>query len=225
MLTDGGVTLPRNKHPEETVAKIMDVSLKLFLEKGFEQTTVLDIVDNLGGLTRGAFYHHFKTKEEVLIAIFDKESSESSNTSFQKAKDANVDNGLERVRLFIRYELLANIENERNAMSKLALPLLSNPRFLIDNLKSIPKDASVFIPFIEEGIADGSIKPHNPKVIAELGLLLINFWLIPSIFPCEREDSLVKIALIKQIFDGVGVPIFDEEIVGIMLQIFDSIDW
>lgn len=61
--------MPRNKYPEETVQKILDASLKLFLEKGYEQTTVLDIVDNLGGLTRGAFYHHFKSKEEVLDAL------------------------------------------------------------------------------------------------------------------------------------------------------------
>ena len=39
----------------------LDVSLKLFLEKGYEETTILDIVDQLGGLTRGAFYHHFKS--------------------------------------------------------------------------------------------------------------------------------------------------------------------
>ena len=48
--------MPRNKYPEETVQKILDVSMKLFLEKGYEETTVLDIVGELGGLTRGAFY-------------------------------------------------------------------------------------------------------------------------------------------------------------------------
>ena len=29
-------TMPRNKYPEETVQKILDVSMKLFLEKGYE---------------------------------------------------------------------------------------------------------------------------------------------------------------------------------------------
>ena len=48
--------MPRNKYPEETVQKILDVSMKLFLEKGYEETTILDIVGELGGLTRGAFY-------------------------------------------------------------------------------------------------------------------------------------------------------------------------
>ena len=52
--------MPRNKYPEETVQKILDAALKLFLEKGYEETTVLDIIGEMGGMTRGAFYHHFK---------------------------------------------------------------------------------------------------------------------------------------------------------------------
>ena len=39
--------MPRNKYPEETVQKILDVSMKLFLEKGYEETTILDIVREL----------------------------------------------------------------------------------------------------------------------------------------------------------------------------------
>ena len=68
----GGEFLPRNKYPEETVQKILDASLKLFLEKGYEKTTVLDIISEMGGLTRGAFYHHFKSKEEVFDALCEK---------------------------------------------------------------------------------------------------------------------------------------------------------
>ena len=61
--------MARNKHPEETVEKILAVSAKLFMEKGYEHTTLQDIIDNLGGLTKGAIYHHFKGKEEILLAI------------------------------------------------------------------------------------------------------------------------------------------------------------
>ena len=61
--------MPRNKYPEETVQTILDAAFKLFTEKGYENTTVLDIVDQMGGLTRGAFYHHFKSKEEVMSAL------------------------------------------------------------------------------------------------------------------------------------------------------------
>ena len=51
--------MPRNKYPEETVQKILDASLKLFLEKGYEETTLKDIISEMGGVTRADFYHHF----------------------------------------------------------------------------------------------------------------------------------------------------------------------
>ena len=58
--------MARNKHPEETVEKILAVSAKLFMEKGYEHTTLQDIIDNLGGLTKGAIYHHFKGRRSSL---------------------------------------------------------------------------------------------------------------------------------------------------------------
>ena len=61
--------MARNKYPEETVNKILDVSMRLFLEKGFENTSMQDIVDGLGGLSKGAIYHHFKSKEDILGAV------------------------------------------------------------------------------------------------------------------------------------------------------------
>ena len=64
--------MARNKNPEETVNLILDVSYRLFLEKGYEQTTIQDIVDQLGGLTKGAVYHHFKSKEDILDAMIER---------------------------------------------------------------------------------------------------------------------------------------------------------
>ena len=61
--------MARNKHPEVTEERILDVAQQLFLEKGYENTTIQDIVDGLGGLTKGAVYHHFKSKEEIMDAV------------------------------------------------------------------------------------------------------------------------------------------------------------
>jgi len=57
--------MARNKSPEVTAEKILEVSKWFFLEKGYDDTTIQDIVNNLGGLTKGAVYHHFKSKEEI----------------------------------------------------------------------------------------------------------------------------------------------------------------
>ena len=64
--------MARNKYPEITEERILEVAERLFLEKGFEQTTIQDIVDALGDLTKGAVYHHFKSKEEIIDAVSDR---------------------------------------------------------------------------------------------------------------------------------------------------------
>ena len=214
--------MPRNKYPEETVKKILDVSLKLFLEKGYEQTTILDIVDNLGGLTRGAFYLHFKSKEEVLEAIFN--SDLDNNNPFEEAKKIEAANGLERVKHALKLALFDNIQSEQSiALIKFALPMMSNPRFLTEKLKYDQETVKVLAPMIEEGMADGSVKPGNAKVLASLFMLLANFWMFPSIFPCDKEESIAKAMVIKQIFEGLGLPIIDEEVEKVFFHVFDTI--
>lgn len=45
--------MARNKYPEETYELILDVSTRLFFEKGYEKTSLQDIINELGGLTKG----------------------------------------------------------------------------------------------------------------------------------------------------------------------------
>ena len=70
--------MARNKYPEETYQLILDVSTRLFFEKGYEQTSLQDIIDGLGGLTKGAIYYHFRSKEEILIAVVERMSKGNS---------------------------------------------------------------------------------------------------------------------------------------------------
>jgi AcrR family transcriptional regulator len=48
--------------------EFLQTSLELFYEKGYENTTIQDIIDHLG-VSKGAFYHYFKSKEDVIVAI------------------------------------------------------------------------------------------------------------------------------------------------------------
>ena len=47
---------------------ILSTSLKLFLQKSFKEVTMKEIVDKTG-LSKGAFYHYFKSKEEVFSEV------------------------------------------------------------------------------------------------------------------------------------------------------------
>ncbi len=58
----------REKQKEETVADILRVAKELFYELGYEKTTIHNIAERCG-LSKGALYHHFKSKEEVLKRI------------------------------------------------------------------------------------------------------------------------------------------------------------
>ena len=52
--------------------RILQAAERLFLEKGYDNTTIQDIVDALGDLTKGAVYHHFKSKEDIMEAVGDR---------------------------------------------------------------------------------------------------------------------------------------------------------
>jgi AcrR family transcriptional regulator len=59
------------KEPEVRKGEILDAAQKLFVEKGYAKTTVTDIL-NVYGLSKGLFYHYFKSKEEVMDAIIER---------------------------------------------------------------------------------------------------------------------------------------------------------
>ena len=44
------------------------VALELFYKKGYENTTIKDIIEEIG-VSKGAFYHYFESKEDVIVAI------------------------------------------------------------------------------------------------------------------------------------------------------------
>ncbi|MFF8097792.1 TetR/AcrR family transcriptional regulator [Streptomyces sp. NPDC016675] len=54
----------------DTRQRIQDVALELFAEQGYEKTSLREIAERLD-VTKAALYYHFKTKEEILVSIFE----------------------------------------------------------------------------------------------------------------------------------------------------------
>ncbi|MFF5445278.1 TetR/AcrR family transcriptional regulator [Streptomyces sp. NPDC012888] len=52
-----------------TRQRIQDVALELFAEQGYEKTSLREIAERLE-VTKAALYYHFKTKEEIIISLF-----------------------------------------------------------------------------------------------------------------------------------------------------------
>ena len=55
---------------EETRTKITEAAIKLFSSSGYNKASVDDICTE-AGISKGAFYHHFKSKQELFMALLD----------------------------------------------------------------------------------------------------------------------------------------------------------
>ncbi|WP_142161085.1 TetR/AcrR family transcriptional regulator [Streptomyces luteogriseus] len=60
----------RQRRRGDTRRRIQDVALELFAEHGYEKTSLREIAECLE-VTKAALYYHFKTKEEILVSIFE----------------------------------------------------------------------------------------------------------------------------------------------------------
>jgi AcrR family transcriptional regulator len=65
-----GRAVPQRAGSEETRRQIVDTALTLFRERGFETTTIRDIAAG-AGLSLGAAYYYFKSKEAIVGAYYD----------------------------------------------------------------------------------------------------------------------------------------------------------
>ena len=59
---------------------ILETATVLFAEQGFEKTSVASICEN-AGVSKGLVYHHFTSKEDILIAIYEQSTQEMMNLS------------------------------------------------------------------------------------------------------------------------------------------------
>ena len=202
--------MARNRHPEETVNLILDVAFRLFMEKGYEHTSVQDIINNLGGLSKGAIYHHFKSKEEILVAVTDRMTAES-NQMLAVIRDRSDLNGKEKLKTIFRESISRPVQND---IFTVAPGFHNNPKLLFSLLHDTIDNAApdYILPIIRQGISDGSIKTDYPEQLAELILLAANVWMNPMIFDSTEEESYRKFMVFRQMLQGFGLDIVDDEI-------------
>lgn len=201
--------MARNKHPEETVNLILDVAFRLFLEQGYERTSIQDIINHLGGLSKGAIYHHFKSKEDILMAVTDR-MTEESNRMLVRVRDRTGLTGKEKLQTIFKESISRPVQDE---IFKVAPELSNNPRLIFSILQETIEEAApdYIKPIIEQGIADGSICTEYPAELAELVLLAANIWMNPMIFDDTEEKSYRKFMVFAQMMKGLGLDIVDKE--------------
>lgn len=210
--------MARNKYPEVTVEKILDAAQRLFLEKGYDNTTIQDIVNELDGLSKGAVYHHFKSKEEIMDAVSDRMFT--ANNPFEAVRRRSDLNGLQKLREAIR---LNQSDEARTNMTIQSIPITRNPRLLVEMIESNQRILTpYYLELLEEGNKDGSLHTEYAKEIAELLPLLTSLWLLPNVFPADKEGMKHKFYFLGDMLEKMGVPLMDDSIYALVEEFFDK---
>ncbi|MEG2297113.1 MAG: TetR/AcrR family transcriptional regulator [Clostridium sp.] len=211
--------MARNKYPEETVRLILEESLKLFIKKGYENTSIQDIIDNLGGLSKGAIYHHFKSKEEIFDAACKKIGDENS-IYYDKIRDDKNKNGYEKLKTMI---MAAYANPNNDAVISMTTQIMSDPKFMMNQIEEMYEIVApnYIEPIIRQGIRDGSIKTDYPKELAEVMITLLNIWINPIIAKTSVDEMKQKLKFLGVLLHGIGIDILDDEITAQYLLYFE----
>ena len=194
--------------------KILEATGALFAEKGFDATTMQDIMAR-SGLSKGAIYHHFKSKEEIMQALGDKMFFD--NNPFDEIRKRTELNGLQKIRELLK---INQTDTKRNDFNMAAIPILKDPRILATAVEANRRVLTpLWLELLEGGKADGSIKTEYAKELSEL-LPLINFWLMPSIYPATAEEIQHKFIFIVEVLSKMGLPLMEDDEIKVMAQKF-----
>ncbi len=198
---------PAKKTPDEWRREILNAAQKLFISKGYEETSISDIMDMAGG-AKGMFYRCFQSKEAVMHALGNQMFFE--NNPFDAVKERKDLNGLQKIKSLL---VVNQSDAERNQLNMQAIPILKDPHILA---AAVEENRRVLTPLwlelLEEGKNDGSIKTEYVKELSEL-LPLINFWLMPSVFPATEKELHHKYLFVMEVLNHMGLPIFDDKMV------------
>jgi len=195
---------PVKKTPEQWRNEIQNAAQKLFLSQGYEETSIADIMEIVGG-AKGMFYRFFQSKEEVMQALGDQMFFD--NNPFEAVRMHSDWNALQKVRELLR---LNRADAEREKLNVQAIPILKDPRILATAIQANRRVLTpLWFELLEEGQRDGSIQTEYAKELSEL-LPLINFWLLPSVYPATAEEICHKYRFILEVLASIGLPLIDE---------------
>lgn len=123
--------MARNAHPEVTRTRILDAAQRLFMAQGYEHTSIQDIVDELGDLSKGAIYHHFKSKEAILEELINRDNNmqDDFNESVMNRTDLTA---LEKFRVLWRHSMT---KQDHVQIMRAAMPMLSDPVSFAANMQ------------------------------------------------------------------------------------------
>jgi TetR/AcrR family transcriptional regulator, cholesterol catabolism regulator len=165
---------------QETRDRIVSSAVKLFARQGFHATSVQAIVEGAQA-TKGAFYHHFNAKEDVLFEIIEFFQLEFGRRAAEvvAAAEANGSGATETIGNIVAASLeLYGELGDYNLVWVSELRMLQDETFDSDRLASLTANAQANLRLISQvirrGIAAGEFRP-----LPDLGAVAIAISSLP----------------------------------------------
>jgi AcrR family transcriptional regulator len=162
------------KAPAVRREELIDCAQRLFLAQGYEKTTINDVIAATG-LSKGAFYHHFRSKEDLLAAITERFARQSLAVVTALQADRSLD-ALQRLNSLLAIGRDWKLEHigELRAM----FTTLLRPENAMLYHRIVEAAFSVLTPalttVIEQGAAEGLFDVDDARTAADTLLWLGN---------------------------------------------------
>ncbi len=145
--------------------ELVDIAEKLFLEKGYEETSIEDIL-HASGLSKGGFYHYFKSKEEVITESIGN-LMENSLLALQPIIEDSERNAIEKLKLFM--EKKTELQNPKKDYAKY-LSMIMKSDFILYKYYTLLAQRYVepLAKIIEQGAREGVFSVRYPSETADI---------------------------------------------------------
>jgi AcrR family transcriptional regulator len=153
----------RDDHVEATKRALLAAARRRFGTSGFAGTSLDDVAAE-AGVTKGALYHHFRSKEHLFLAVYDQVEGElSAHGIAAAAGGADAVDGLQRgFAAFL--DLALDPEVQRIALVDAPSVLGTAAKLEVDARHSLAAVRAA----VEIGIAEGRLAPLDPGTVASL---------------------------------------------------------
>jgi len=152
--------------------ELLDVARELFAKKGYERTPVNAIIAKAGA-SKGAFYHYFRSKDDLLECLTERMTQEILSTA-RKAAESAGSGAASRLSAFFRVASRWKASN-RGAIFALTRALFRDENVLL-RYKGTRRWLETAVPdiadIIRQGVEEGVFSPCDPEQTAELILQL-----------------------------------------------------
>lgn len=150
---------------ESKKKELLAIAEKLFLEKGYEQTSIDDVLRE-SGISKGGFYHYFKSKDDILSASINN-IIEDAILFLQPIVDDENMSALDKFKLFMikKSEFQSSKQEYAALLGKLLQTDIMQYKY---NMITSQKMVIPFTKIIEQGVKEGVFNVEFPLITADI---------------------------------------------------------